>query len=44
MKNINSYYSIILINNFIDEKLYYIVMKLCDDFFLFMLKKGKLKI
>ena len=31
MKNIGSYNSIKLIDNFIDEKFYYIIMELCDD-------------
>ncbi len=45
MKSINSYYSIKVIDNFIDDKLYYIIMELCDDnLHNYVKKNGKLKI
>ena len=44
MKNIYSCYSIKLIDNFIDEKFYYIVMELCDDNLNNYVKKNKGKL
>ena len=45
MKNIDSFYCIKLIDNFIDEKYIYIVMELCDDNLdNYVKNKGKLKI
>ena len=45
MKSINSYYSIKLHDNFIDDKLYYIIMELCDDnLHNYVKNNGKLKI
>ena len=45
MKNIQSYNTIKLIDNFLDKKCYYIIMELCDDnLHNYVEKKGKLKI
>ena len=44
MKNIDSCYSIKLMDNFIDEKFYYIVMELCDDNLNNYVKKNRGKI
>ena len=45
MKNIDSFYCIKLIDNFINEKYIYIVMELCDDNLdNYVKNKGKLKI
>ena len=45
MKYINLFYSIKLIDHFIDKKFYYLVMELCDDGLVNYVKnKGKLKI
>ena len=45
MKSIGSYNSIKLIDNFKDDKIYYIIMELCDDnLHNYVKKNGKLKI
>ena len=45
MCSINSFNSIRLIDKFLDEKYYYIVMELCDDnLYNYVKKKGRLKI
>ena len=45
MMSINSYYSVKLINKFMDDKFYYIIIELCDDnLYNYVKNNGKLKI